>query len=148
MATFSHSEFDSYIASVIRQLFDLQSVNDRGTPMSDTNYTYLAAEFDRLLAQSLFLSGGAAAPVATLAVGGGATTVVALATTAAFTAVTKDSAGNTITGHTLVWSSSNLTVATINASTGVATGVAAGVVVITCTSEGKTGSAALTVTSS
>ena len=146
MATFTNSAFDAYVVKVNRQLLDLQSVTDRTTALSDTNYTYLAARFDELLAQMLFLSGGAAAPVATIAVGGGAATVASGADTSAFTAVTKDSAGATITGHTLVWTSSDATKATINASTGVAHGVAAGLVVITCTSEGKTGAAALTIT--
>src|SRR5579872_4324640 len=47
-----------------------------------------------------------------------------------FTAVTKDMNGNTVTGASLMWSSSNASVATVNSS-GVATGKMAGTTTIT-----------------
>ena len=59
-------------------------------------------------------------------------------------AVAKDSAGNTLTGRTMTWSSSNALIATVT-SAGLVTGVAAGSATITGTSEGKTGTATITV---
>src|SRR3989442_1035738 len=62
-----------------------------------------------------------------------------------FTATLKDSAGNVLTGRTITWASSAGAVATVNGS-GLVSGVAAGVATITATSEGQSGSAAVTVT--
>jgi uncharacterized protein YjdB len=56
--------------------------------------------------------------------------------------VTKDGSGNTLTGRTVTFSSSNTAVATIDPTSGVATGVAPGTASITATSEGKTSNAA------
>src|SRR5216684_1430396 len=64
--------------------------------------------------------------------------------TVQLTATTKDSAGNVLTGRAVTWASSNEAVATVN-STGLATGVAAGQATITATSEGQSGTAAITV---
>src|SRR6266566_2634742 len=61
------------------------------------------------------------------------------------TATTRDSAGNILVGRTITWSSDSTAVATVNAS-GRVTGVAAGSTTIRATSEGKTGTAAITVT--
>src|SRR5436190_445427 len=66
-------------------------------------------------------------------------------TTVALTATTLDSAGNTLTGRTITWSSSNGAVATVT-SGGLVTGVAAGTATMTATSEGKSGTSAITVT--
>jgi Tol biopolymer transport system component len=55
-----------------------------------------------------------------------------------------DAAGRTVTGRAVTWISSNPTVATVS-STGVVSALAAGLVTITATSEGKTGSATATV---
>ena len=74
-------------------------------------------------------------------------TVVAGSTTPAFAAVTKDAGGNTLSGRAVTFASSNTGVATIDPTTGVATGVAPGTATITATSEGITSNAAtLTVT--
>ena len=52
-------------------------------------------------------------------------------------ATTRDVSGNTLTGHTVTWTSSNSTVATVSVS-GLVTGVSAGgPVTVTATSEGK-----------
>jgi DNA/RNA endonuclease G (NUC1) len=62
-----------------------------------------------------------------------------------FTAVAKDADGNTITGASLTWASSDHSVATVSA-TGVITTVGAGATTISATSaNGKIGSATLTV---
>ena len=64
--------------------------------------------------------------------------------TTTLTATTRDAAGNAVTGRPVTWSSNNTAVATVSSS-GVVTAVAAGTATITATSEGKSGSAALTV---
>ena len=82
-------------------------------------------------------------PVASVTVSPAAATIV-VGGTQQLSAVTKDSAGNTLNGRVVTWSSSNPAVATVSAS-GLVSGVAAGSASITATSEGKTGSAAVTV---
>jgi alpha-tubulin suppressor-like RCC1 family protein len=61
-------------------------------------------------------------------------------------AVTKDAAGTTLTDREITWSSSAGDIATVSA-TGLVTGVAEGSATIRATSEGKTGSAVITVAS-
>src|SRR5207253_9396851 len=60
---------------------------------------------------------------------------------------TKDAAGNTLTGRIVTWASSNTAVATVSGS-GLATGMAGGPATITATSEGQSGTAAVSVTAS
>ena len=85
-------------------------------------------------------------PVATVTVAPATQSVIVGSATPAFTATTKDAGGHVLTGRAVTWSSSDANTATIDASTGIATGVAVGSVTITATSEGKTGTASLTVT--
>jgi trimeric autotransporter adhesin len=82
--------------------------------------------------------------VATVSVSPPSATIL-VTQTKAFVATTKDAGGNTLTGRLVTWSSSNTAVATVNSSSGIATGVAPGTVTITATSEGKSGGATLTV---
>jgi trimeric autotransporter adhesin len=70
---------------------------------------------------------------------------VAVAFTTTLTAVTKDAAGNVLTGRAVAWHSEAAGVATVDAS-GVVTGVSAGTAVIVAESEGKSGSVTVTVT--
>ena len=65
--------------------------------------------------------------------------------TVQLTAVTKDSAGNILTGRAITWASNAMGVATVSAS-GLVTGVSAGNAAITATSEGKSGTAAVSIT--
>ncbi len=65
--------------------------------------------------------------------------------TVQLTATPKDANGNTLTGRTITWASSNTSVGTVNGS-GLVTGVVAGSTTITATSEGKSGTSAVTVT--
>ena len=60
-------------------------------------------------------------------------------------ATEQDASGNVLSGRVVTWSSSNTSLATVSAS-GLVRGMAAGSVTITATSEGKTGTAAVTVT--
>lgn len=80
-------------------------------------------------------------PVASVTV---APATVLVGVTVQLTATTKDAAGNVLTGRTVTWATSNPGVATVN-STGLATGVAAGHATITATSEGQSGTGAITV---
>lgn len=84
------------------------------------------------------------APVASVAVAP-ATKTILVTQTAAFTPTIKDAQGNVLTGRTVTWTSRHTNVATVNATTGVATGVAPGTDTVVATSEGKTGIAELIV---
>ena len=83
------------------------------------------------------------APVASVSVSLSVTTLNPGQFTQAI-ATTYDLANNVLTGRAIAWSSSNTAVATIDAA-GVVTAVAAGTAQIIATSEGKSGSATLTV---
>src|SRR6266700_2070947 len=83
-------------------------------------------------------------PVASVTVSPAAVSLT-VAQTMQLAAVTKDAAGNVLTGRTVSWTTSNSTVATVLA-TGLVTGVAAGTATITATSEGVAGTAASAVT--
>ena len=83
-------------------------------------------------------------PVASVTVSPASASVPA-GQTAQLTATPKDSSGNTLTGRTITWASSNTSVATVSSS-GLVRGVVAGSATITATSEGKSGSSAITVT--
>ncbi len=82
-------------------------------------------------------------PVATVTVTLASSTLVQGAGTQA-TATLRDGSGNTLTGRPVTWSSASIGVASVT-STGVVTAVSPGAVLITATSEGKSGSATLTV---
>ncbi len=73
-------------------------------------------------------------------------TALVAGTSGQATFVARDVDGNALTGRTAIWSSSNLQVATVNATTGAVTAVASGQANIIATVEGKSGSAQLTVT--
>src|SRR5205823_6552497 len=83
-------------------------------------------------------------PVATVRLSP-ATGRVAVGSTLQLSATAEDSAGNPLSGRTITWTSSNGGAASVNGS-GLVTGVSAGAATITATSEGKSGTAAITVT--
>ncbi len=85
------------------------------------------------------------APIAKLSVALSATSIAAGATTQA-TATARDASGNVLTGRVVAWTTNNSAIATVDGSTGLVTGNAAGLVLITATSEGQTGNATLQVT--
>jgi len=74
-----------------------------------------------------------------------ATVSIRVGVTATLFAQTLDAEGAALTGRTIVWSSSNPAVASVNAQ-GIITAVAAGAATISATSEGRTGQVAVTVT--
>src|SRR5207302_1230883 len=69
---------------------------------------------------------------------------VPVGATVQLTASLKDASGNMLTGRTIAWATSAAGVATVSAS-GLVTGPAAGTATITATSEGKSGTATVTV---
>jgi acid phosphatase type 7 len=71
---------------------------------------------------------------------------VGVGATIQLTATLKDANGTVLTGRPVTWSSSAVAVAMVSSS-GLVSGVAAGAATITATSEGKSGTSALTVTS-
>ena len=83
------------------------------------------------------------APVASVSVSPPAVTLL-VSSVIQLTATPKDSAGNPLSGRTVSWSSDNTAVASVNGS-GLVTGLAAGSAIVTATSEGKSGSSAITV---
>src|SRR5439155_603957 len=83
-------------------------------------------------------------PVATASVSPASATLLA-GQTDQLTATPKGANGNPLTGRPITWSSSNTSVATVNSS-GLVSCVAAGSATITATSEGQSGTSAVTVT--
>jgi len=81
--------------------------------------------------------------VASIAVDPG-TAALAPQETRQFTATPRDAQGNPLTGRSVTWSSNALAVATVSGS-GLVTAVAAGSATITATSEGRSGTATVTV---
>src|SRR5438445_50770 len=83
-------------------------------------------------------------PVASVTVSPTAAGVTVGATTQ-LTATPKDASGTALSGRTVTWATSNAAVATVSAS-GLVTSVVAGSATITATSEGQSGTSAITVT--
>jgi hypothetical protein len=86
----------------------------------------------------------APAPVASVEVAP-ATATVSVGSTVQLTATPEDAAGQPLTGRTVTWTTDNAQVATVSGA-GLVTGVAAGTATITATSEGRSGTASVTVT--
>jgi alpha-tubulin suppressor-like RCC1 family protein/uncharacterized protein YjdB len=84
-----------------------------------------------------------AAPVASVAVTPQAATLV-MGKTLQLSAVPKDAEGNALGGRTITWTSSDVTKATVSTA-GLVTARTTGVVTVTATSEGKSGTMELTV---
>ena len=83
------------------------------------------------------------APVATVTVTL-ASSSLGIGSSTQATAVLKGASGATLTGRTVTWTSGTTSVATVDAN-GLVTAVAAGTSIITATSEGKSGTATVTV---
>ncbi len=83
------------------------------------------------------------APVATVTVSPASSSLL-LGQTAQLTAILKDASGNTLTGRTITWSSNLPLLVSVNGS-GLVSGLLAGLATITATSEGQSGTAAITV---
>jgi len=83
--------------------------------------------------------------VSTVVVTPGADTLLTLGRTRQFTAVARDASGNPVSGVTLVWTSSNPAVATVDGATGIVTAVGNGLSVIRADAGGVLGQATLAV---
>ena len=83
-------------------------------------------------------------PVATIAVSPAAPSILVNGTVQ-LSATLKDASGNVLTGRTITWETAAASIATVNGS-GLVTGIGAGQVTITARSEGKAGTAVVTVT--
>src|SRR5438132_5651763 len=83
-------------------------------------------------------------PVASVTLSPAAATVT-VGTTTQLSATPKDANGTALGGRAVTWATSNGAAAAVSAS-GVVTGVAAGSATITATSEGQSGTSAMTVT--
>jgi len=110
--------------------------------------TGVAAGTATIMATSEGQSGSAvvsvtAVPVASVAVSP-ATASVVVGQTVQLAATPKDASGNALAGRVVTWASSAPAVATVDGS-GLVTGLVAGPVTITATSEGQSGTAALSV---
>ena len=82
-------------------------------------------------------------PVASVTVTAAQSSVV-VGASVQMSVTTLDASGNTLTGRTVAWSTSDAVVASVNTS-GSVTGESIGEATITATSEGRTGSASITV---
>jgi len=116
--------------------YQVQLVSYRGT--LDSN-----AVFGPLSNVASGTTAASTAPVATVTVNP-ASASVALGAVQQFAAILKDASGNVLTGRAVSWSSSSPTIAGVS-GTGLVTGLLAGSATITATSEGQSGSAAVTV---
>ena len=83
-------------------------------------------------------------PVSTVTVAPPAATIAA-GTTQQFTATIRDELGNALAGRAVNWTSSDPLIASVNASTGLVTGHKPGEITLTATSEGRSGTAQVTV---
>jgi hypothetical protein len=126
------------------------------TPQSDleaewaTNDNTIDATWNKLNGAGLGVeirssNSGPVTPVATVDVSPNSATV-AVGATVQLSAATKDAGGEPLTGRTITWGTSSAQIATVSTS-GLVTGVAAGSATITATSEGKSGTASVVVTS-
>ncbi|HEX7090799.1 MAG TPA: Ig-like domain-containing protein [Longimicrobiales bacterium] len=135
----------NYSAYGINALF-LENYWNNGAPRQQERY------FDNLVVstQRIGCGGGSGgggsgpAPVATVTVSPSSGTIP-VDGTLQLTATLKDESGNTLNGRAVEWSSSNTGVATVT-SGGLVRGVGEGTATITARSEGKSGSATITVT--
>ncbi|MEP6618862.1 MAG: Ig-like domain-containing protein [bacterium] len=89
--------------------------------------------------------GTAVTPVVTLVAVAPQLATVEMGTTTTMTAEVRDQFGAVMAGKAPAWSSSNPAVATVNATSGVVTGVTVGSATITASVEGKSGSATAAV---
>lgn len=94
---------------------------------------------------AITVSAPAPAPVATVSVSPASSTLL-VGATVQLSAITRDANNNVLSGRVVTWESANTGIASVS-STGLVSGVGAGSTTITATSEGKSGSASITVQS-
>lgn len=131
--TVTWSTSASGIATVVNGL-----VTGRGAGQA----TITATSEGRTGSATITVPATAVVPVATVTVTP-STTSLAVAAVAQLTALTRDAAGATLTGRTITWSTSASGIATV--VNGLVTAIGVGQATITATSEGRSGSATITV---
>ena len=89
-------------------------------------------------------TGNGTPAVASVVVTPGSAPLVSLGETVQLTASAQDASGNTLSGKTFTWSSSDANITTVSAS-GLVTAIANGVATITATTDNVSGTANLTV---
>ena len=94
---------------------------------------------------AITVAASAPVPVASVSVSPGTASVQA-GSTVQLTAVTRDASGNVLSGRVVTWSSGTIGIASVNSSSGLVLGIVVGSATVTATSEGMSGSAAITVT--
>jgi uncharacterized protein YjdB len=119
------------------------SSSGRVTGVSKGTATVTATVDGKSAPASVSVANAAPAPVASITVTLNASSINAGQSTQAV-AVTRDAAGNVVTGRTIAWSSAAPALATVSAS-GVVSALAAGSVSISATSEGVSNSATLII---
>jgi hypothetical protein len=72
---------------------------------------------------------------------------IGIGSTVQLSATLRDASNNILTGRAVSWTTSNAAAVTVNSSSGLATGIAAGSATITATSEGRSNGTVVTVTS-
>src|SRR5947199_230723 len=112
---------------------------------SSGSYSVIVSQSRGTLADTALVS-ISAVPVASGTVSPAAASLTA-GQTVQLAAVTRDSAGDVLTGRTVTWTTTNSGVATVSA-TGLVAGVATGSATVTANSEGKSNTAGVTVTTS
>jgi len=122
------------------------SSSGRVTGVSKGSATVTATVDGKSAPASVSVASAAPAPVASITVTLNASSINAGQSTQAV-AVTRDAAGNVVTGRTITWTSGSPALATVSTS-GVVSAIAAGSVSIVATSEGVSNSAALVITGS
>ena len=122
------------------------SVNGSGlvTCVAAGSATITATSEGRSGTAAVTVTTPAPAPVASVTVSP-ATVSLGVAGTQQLTASLRDASGNVLTGRVITWASSNALVGSVSGS-GLVTALVVGNATITATSEGQSGSAALTVT--
>ncbi|WP_310570026.1 Ig-like domain-containing protein [Gemmatimonas sp.] len=111
------------------------------TALAPGGTTVTAASEGRTATAAVFVT---SVPVATVVLTPSSTSIVEGQTTQ-LRVETRSSTGVVLSGRTIAWSSSNASVASVSSS-GLVTGVATGTTTITASSEGRSGSASVTIT--
>jgi uncharacterized protein YjdB len=125
---------------------NIASVNSSGvvTAVAAGSTQVTATSEGKSGSATITVSAPAPVPVATVSVSPSSSSVQ-VGATIQLSATTRDANNNVLSGRVISWSTGDASIATVNANSGLVTGVAAGTVQITATSEGKTGSSTITV---
>jgi uncharacterized protein YjdB len=124
---------------------NIASISSAGlvTAVAAGNATFSASSEGQVGTATAVVSAPAPVPVATVSVSP-ATSNLSVGGTVQLSAVTRDAGGATLTGRAIAWTTATPAVATIS-SNGLVTAVGAGTTTLSATSEGRVGTATVTV---